>query len=220
MSGHDDYADEPIPGLPARLPEGETILWQGAPNWRVLARHGYHVTSVAVYFALLVSWRIVIAFQSGETVEQALLGATWLITLGLGALLVLALLAFLSARSTIYTITSQRVLMRFGVALPMTINIPFSAIESAWVKHIGNDVGDIALQTSREQRVAYLVTWPHVRPWRITRPQPSLRALDHCAHAAAVLSAAIQARPIPDAVLATTPSMQPVPTGGLDVVTA
>jgi hypothetical protein len=30
----DDFAGEPIPGLPADLPEGEKLLWQGSPGWR------------------------------------------------------------------------------------------------------------------------------------------------------------------------------------------
>ena len=29
---HDDFDQEPIRGLPEMLPEGETILWHGAPN--------------------------------------------------------------------------------------------------------------------------------------------------------------------------------------------
>ncbi len=47
------------------------------------------------------------------------------------AILILSLLAYLIARTTIYSITSRRVVMRFGVALPMTVNIPFKAIRSA-----------------------------------------------------------------------------------------
>lgn len=37
--GHDDFAVEPIPGLPELPPEGEHILWQGAPCWHALARY-------------------------------------------------------------------------------------------------------------------------------------------------------------------------------------
>ena len=35
---HDDFAIEPIPGLPERPPQGEEILWQGRPNWWALAK--------------------------------------------------------------------------------------------------------------------------------------------------------------------------------------
>ena len=30
---HDDFAAEPINGLPELPPRGEVILWQGRPNW-------------------------------------------------------------------------------------------------------------------------------------------------------------------------------------------
>ena len=36
--------------------------------------------------------------------------------------------AWASARTTVYTITNRRVVMRFGIALPMTLNLPFTLI--------------------------------------------------------------------------------------------
>ena len=44
-------------GLPERLPEGETLLWQGRPSWRQLALRAFHVREIAIYFALLLAWR-------------------------------------------------------------------------------------------------------------------------------------------------------------------
>ena len=41
-------------GLPEALPEGEHILWQGAPDWKVLARRVFHTRKVAVYFATFI----------------------------------------------------------------------------------------------------------------------------------------------------------------------
>ena len=55
MNEH-DY--EPIPGLPAPLPEGETILWQGAPRWESFARRAMRVRLVAGYFVALAVWGI------------------------------------------------------------------------------------------------------------------------------------------------------------------
>ena len=31
---HDDFDFEPVRGLPQVLPEGERLLWQGAPRWQ------------------------------------------------------------------------------------------------------------------------------------------------------------------------------------------
>ena len=55
MNEH-DY--EPIPGLPAPLPPGETILWQGSPNWEILARRALRVRMVGMYFVILIAWGI------------------------------------------------------------------------------------------------------------------------------------------------------------------
>ncbi|MEM9764435.1 MAG: PH domain-containing protein, partial [Pseudomonadota bacterium] len=33
MPHDDDFRSEPVRGLPALLPKGERILWQGAPSW-------------------------------------------------------------------------------------------------------------------------------------------------------------------------------------------
>ena len=54
-----EYEIEPIPGLPGRLPPGETILWQGAPDWRVLARTALPHALVAAISLLLVGWAAV-----------------------------------------------------------------------------------------------------------------------------------------------------------------
>ena len=59
MSGHDDFAMEPIQGLPERPPLGEEILWQGRPATLALARDAFKVTWVAGYFVALALWRVV-----------------------------------------------------------------------------------------------------------------------------------------------------------------
>ena len=35
-------------GLPEPLPAGETILWQGAPNWIAMAKHVFRLQWLAV----------------------------------------------------------------------------------------------------------------------------------------------------------------------------
>ncbi|MEM1103487.1 MAG: hypothetical protein AAGH48_05230, partial [Pseudomonadota bacterium] len=55
--GHDDFAAEPIRGLPEALPEGERILWQGEPTWRQLAVNVFHIRALAIYFGVLMIWR-------------------------------------------------------------------------------------------------------------------------------------------------------------------
>ena len=165
-----EYEDEPIPGLPGRLPPGEEILWQGTPDWRGVARGVFHTRLVAAWFVFVAS----LAFVAGGT---GLSGA--LITLAVAALglAVLAVLARAQARSTIYTLTNKRVVLRFGVALPKCVNVPLSLVGKADAKPAGNGLVDVSLTPTVRFPLAYLQMWPHVRPWKFGSPQPMLRAV-------------------------------------------
>lgn len=208
-----EHEIEPIPGLPEKLPEGEGILWQGAPRWWSLASRALHLRALALYFVLMVTWSVSTAIASGGSLgEMALASAT---SLGL-ALLCLAVLAVIGralGKATLYTITNRRVVLRVGVALPMTINIPFSAIESAAVKRQADGTEDIVLTLTRGHKIAWLALWPHARPWRFSRPQPMLRALPVSAGAAQVLARALAASaslPVPalsDAIAVAKPGL-------------
>ena len=61
----------------------------------------------------------------------------------------LAGLAWLFRRAACYTITSKRVLFQFGVALPMTMNIPLGKIANAALKTYRDGSGDIPLTAVR-----------------------------------------------------------------------
>ena len=172
-----EHDGEPVRGLPSALPSGEYILWQGAPQWRSLALHAYRVQHLAVYFAIIVAARGVYLASTGSSLPEALRGCLGPAVMSLLCLGILAGIAALSARSTWYTITTRRVVIRQGVALASTINLPFKAIESAQILMRRDGSGDIVLGLERTQRVSYLWMWPHVRPWYITHPQPALRCL-------------------------------------------
>jgi len=165
-----EYEDEPIPGLPGRLPPGENILWQGTPDWRGVARGVFHTRLVAAWFIFVAS----LAFVAGGT---GLVGA--LITLGVAflGLGVLAVLARAQAKSTIYTLTNKRVVLRFGVALPKCVNVPLALVGKADAKPAGAGLVDVSLTPTVRFPLAYLQMWPHVRPWKFGSPQPMLRAV-------------------------------------------
>lgn len=188
---HDDFAFEPAPGLPAPLPQGERLLWQGSPEWKALAIRAYHVRKVVLYFAALVLWRVLYGAAKSDALRDVLVSCALLTVLGGIAVAVLSTLAYLSSRATVYSVTTHRVLLRHGIAVPMTMNVPFKMIDGAALKVFSNGNGDIALAVPKDQRVGYLITWPHLRPGYITRPQPSLRALADAEHAAAILSGAL-----------------------------
>ena len=175
---------EPIRGLPGDLPPGEAILWQGAPDARVFAHNALGMSWIGGYFALLVGWALV----SGTP-----LGA--LITAGVGLLAVGLAYGFglLVARSTVYTITNRRVVLRIGVALSKCINLPLTKLASADMRGLGAGFGDIALSLEGPSMLGYAMLWPHARPWRLARPQPMLRALPNAAEVAGILARATAA---------------------------
>jgi len=193
MSGHDDFAGEPIRGLPARLPKGEELRWQGAPDWKSLAVHGFHVRKVALYFVILLLWRIGVGIGEAQPARAIVLSSAVLCALGVAAIAVLSVLAFASARMAVYSITSERIVMRHGIAVPLTMNIPFGLIQRADLKTYADGTGDVSVRVPREHRVGFLVTWPHLRPGRILEPQPCFRALAEPRLAAAVLGEALAA---------------------------
>ncbi len=177
-------------GLPETLPAGEHILWQGAPDWKVLARRVFHVNKVAVYFALMLAWRFTSTMSDTQDIGAAFASLAWLapiFALGLGLLL---LLGWWSARTTAYTLTDKRIVMRIGIVLTVTYNLPLTRIESADLHNAGSGCQDIALTLERATRIAWLHLWPHVRPWRVANTQPMLRALPDAAAVAALLATA------------------------------
>jgi len=191
MCDPDKIKPEPIPGLPDKLPEGERVLWSGGPDWKSLALHVFHVRAVAVYFAILIVWQASTGLSAGVTGSEAAVTAVLQALLGVAAIGLLSVFAWLIARSTIYTVTNERVVIRAGVALPKAVNIPFKVIGSASLKARSGGNGDIPLALTGPDRVAYLSLWPHVRPWHINNAQPMLRGLPDAAAAAQVLAGAL-----------------------------
>ncbi|KUR71691.1 photosynthetic complex assembly protein [Novosphingobium fuchskuhlense] len=175
---------EPIRGLPGDLPPGEAILWQGAPDARVFARSALGARWIGGYFALLVAWAMV-----GGT----LLGAALTAGFGVLALGLVYGFAWMVARSTVYTITNRRVVLRIGVALSKCINLPLVKLSAADLRGLGAGYGDIALSLQGSSLLGYAMLWPHARPFRLAAPQPMLRALPDAAAVARILAKATAA---------------------------
>ncbi|MEM1025290.1 MAG: photosynthetic complex putative assembly protein PuhB [Myxococcota bacterium] len=182
---------EPVRGLPEQLPEGERILWQGEPNGRALARRVFHARKVAIYFGLLVVLRFGFAVQEG--LSSALAGAVFILLLGILCVGLLAFMARLHVRTTVYTLTNRRVVMRYGIAFPMTVNVPFKQVRNAAMKLYPDGTAEIALEPTKPPPFGVLYLWPHAKPWQLSRPQPMLRCLPNGAQVAEKLSGALKA---------------------------
>ena len=190
---HDDFNFEPIRGLPEQLPEGEHILWQGAPDpWR-LAQEALGIRWVAAYFVLLAFWRVGVS-----TAELPFSAAIWhglpFVLSGMVACGILYGIATVQARSTVYTLTNKRVAMRIGAALTMTLNLPYTWIGTAKLDQKPSGHGTLAFELIGETRISYMMSWPHVRPWRIARTQPALRCIPDAEKVARLFADAAETR--------------------------
>ena len=200
-----EHEFEPVRGLPERLPVGERILWQGTPDWRSLAVRAFHARKLALYFAILLVGRAATVVWGGDSPAQAAIAVLWLLPVAAAAVGLVGVVAWMMARAAVYTITDRRVVMRIGVVLEVTFNLPFRVIESAGVRVFDDGTGDIALVLAGHDRIAYAHLWPHVRPWRLARTEPMLRTVPHAAEVADILAralageAGVAARTVPGA---------------------
>ena len=100
-----------------------------------------------------------------------------IVILGLVGLGIIYGLAWVQARTTTYTLTTARVVLRIGAALPVTFNLPFAQVGAASLDLRRDGTGTIALDTLGETRISVLVAWPHVRPGHWTQ-DPARAAVD------------------------------------------
>lgn len=206
-----EYEAEPIPGLPGVPPKGERILWQGSPEWRMLARTAFHSRAIAIYFAVLTVVATASALPYSSQGAAAFVGVAGTIGTGLIALGLLNLLAWASARTTIYTITDARVVMRFGIALPKCVNLPLALIAAADLRAHADGSGDLPLALLGPQPLGYASYWPHARPGCYAAPQPMLRAVPDAAAVAALLARACLSACPAGRIATVEPERKPTP---------
>lgn len=204
-----EHEFEAAHGLPETLPPGERLLWQGSPDWRSLALQAFHVRQVAIYFALVLTARAAFVLSDGGGATDAAIAVLWLLPLVLFAIGMLVVLARLSARTTVYSLTNRRVVMRVGIVLTLTFNLPLKRLAGAGLREHGHSgMGDIPLQLGGGDKIAYVHLWPHARPWRAARPEPMLRSIPDVRTVARLLSEAWSAEtgvatsPVPRAEVA------------------
>ena len=191
MSTLSEHDHEVQPGLPESLPGEERIVWQGLPNWKTLALRTFHVRKVAIYFAILLAYKMAMGVRNGLAVPELVASTSFLLFLAVLAVGLLTLFAWLMARTTLYTITTERIVMRVGVTIPMSVNLPFSELKDGNLKAYGNGDGDVTLSLVPGQRVSYAVLWPHCKMLHPFDTRPTLRAIPNAEHVAQRFARAI-----------------------------
>ncbi|QWE24015.1 PH domain-containing protein [Polynucleobacter sp. AP-Elch-400A-B2] len=185
-----EYEFEAALGLPEPLPQDEVILWQGAPNWISMAKHVFRLQWLSLYFAVIVIWQAIsVSGSEGGLAEgwSSLALAFFLAVIGL---VLVGLLAYWSATTTMYTLTNRRIVMRVGIVLTVTFNLPYKTLGSADLKLYKDGTGDIPMQIATEDKIAFFHLWPHVRPWRLATPEPMMRCVPNAKAVATILTEA------------------------------
>lgn len=177
MKAHHEHEFEAALGLPEKLPRNEYVIWQGQPDWKQLAVDAFHVRKILVYFSVMVVLQLVHLLDNNTAaidIVKQVGTSTFLASLALG---LLAWSAYLSSQATIYTLTNRRIVMRIGIVLSLTFNLPLKKIVSCDLMALKNQTGNIAIGISSDSPIGWLNLWPHVRAWRINAPQPTLRCV-------------------------------------------
>ncbi len=186
----------------------ERIVWKGRPDLSVLARTAFHTRSVGIYFLILIAVSLIM-----DNTNVAITCAV----LALAAQAVLYAMAWHCRRTTLYILTDTRLMMRIGMALETRINVPLKHVISADLRMRDKQCGDIALSLSGERLLGYLLLWPHVRPWRIARPEPMLRALPDAQEVARLLAErCAQNAPTQEKLIEIKDATSKMPQGSLD----
>jgi hypothetical protein len=187
-----------IRGVPHPLPAGERLLWEGAPQMRLLATHVFHWRVIATYFAIMLGWWLA---STPEPVGGDVWVSSLFVRVSLSAF-VLGLafgLAKAVASTTWYAITSQRVVLRIGMVFSVSINVPFKLLASAGVGRFKDGSGQVTLVVAKGHRIAYSVLWPHCRVFRLNQPEPVLRGLPNAEEVGRILADAVVASSANDA---------------------
>lgn len=184
--------EEALKPLPGPLPEGEHVIWQRSPSWQAFAQRVFHLYKFGVYFLVIIAWVAISAALGGGGLSDAMRSLSWTLPPALGVVGMLALLAWLYSRTTVYTMTNKRVIIQSGLAFTTAVNLPFSKLDKADLKTFDDGTGDIELSMSGP-RMLYSMIWPNTRLFNLKRPAPVLWALPEPKRVAQLLGEALAA---------------------------
>jgi len=185
MNGH-THEFEAVFGFPETLPATEKVLWQGRPCFLLVAKRIFYLPHLFCYF--LVLSLLSAGLQSDLLTTKALM-ADFLLNMFLGtiAIVVLLSISYLVSSTTVYSITDKRLVMRIGIVLNLSLNIPFSQVQAAESKAYSDHSGDISIQLTPRNKIAYVHLWPHCRPWFFSAPRPRISCVKDVETVASVL---------------------------------
>jgi hypothetical protein len=124
----------------------------------------------------------------GDAIASLGMSMLWMTLLSATCLGLVAYFAHLICSTTLYTLTDRRIVMRIGIVLNMTFNLPLSKIQSAGLNVGENGIGDIPLKLDSTSKIALFHLWPHAKPGAWANPEPMLRCIPDSQKVASLLS--------------------------------
>ena len=169
----------PVGGLSLseNLPNGEQLVWQGQPERRALATRAMYLKYIAFYLVALIAARTGYLILDGESVATWSGMLVWQVLASAFVMLLIVGLAAVYSRTTRYSLTNERLIIKTGAAITIHINLPLQQIIAADLREYSDGTGDITLQVSRAEKLYWLLIWPNVRSWWIRPLRPVLRGL-------------------------------------------
>jgi hypothetical protein len=135
--------------------------------------------SSALYFGLLIAGHTVYRLMEGVSAAQVM-GTLCLAVRVWQSNRIVAGFGWLSRlrkRSILYTLTSERLVIRSGVALPMMVNIPIEQVIAADCVPTGMERAIFFCSRSRTASSIGCLLWPNVSAWYSRPVRPLLRGL-------------------------------------------
>jgi len=172
-----EHEFEAQPGLPEPLPRNESIIWQGKPELKSFAMHAFHLHWFALYFGVMIVLKAIAVSRSVGGWSEEWSGFVWALGLSLSALMMIGLLAYWSVNATMYTLTNRRLVMRIGIVLTITFNLPLKRLAQAGVHLYKDGSADIPIKLQAEDKIPFLHLWPHARAWKLAHPEPMMRCV-------------------------------------------
>jgi len=185
-------------GEVSRLPEGERVLWSGAPDQKALARYFLRERWVLAFVAASFALGATEALQHSVGAVPRLIGvATLSAVLATIAIVSIRVLAWQMAKSSKYVITNKRVYFNIGIVLRADANVPFSSVENIDLRRRSDGSADLMVTLTDEQEIPWLLLFPHMT-WRGSRRgRPTFRALRDPQRAADAVVTALRDYPLP-----------------------
>ena len=175
------------------IPKDEEIIWHGRPDLRRFCLTAIGIKYILVYLIVITCSIIYTRYGDFNLITILQVLVPYLLSCCL-AIILLVIVGISQVLPTVYVITSKRVIIKSGLALIFMLNVPFDKIASIDKNNYSDGSGNISFKLISNKRVPFFASWPSVRPWYFSNPEPTFRCIADVDVIALKISEAAQSR--------------------------